>query len=76
MRHLRNLRPKWRPSSYAIKSETAKTFPVEHGVLGDVPRSASPPSPLSKGEAEPEPVLFERTPSPPEKGSGGEAACS
>ncbi|MBJ6107526.1 ABC transporter ATP-binding protein [Hymenobacter sp. BT523] len=42
------------------KIETAKTFPVEHGVLGDVPRAetgvapvTSPPDPLSRGEGAP-----------------------
>ncbi|UOQ98094.1 ABC transporter ATP-binding protein [Hymenobacter sp. 5317J-9] len=42
------------------KIETAKTFPVEHGVLGDVPRVekvavpfTSPPDPLSRGEGAP-----------------------
>nr|WP_230688005.1 ABC transporter ATP-binding protein [Hymenobacter ruricola] len=43
------------------KIETAKTFPVEHGILGDVPRvesgsaqaSTSPPDPLSKKEGAP-----------------------
>ncbi|MFC6222179.1 ABC transporter ATP-binding protein [Hymenobacter artigasi] len=43
------------------KTDTAKTFPVEHGVLGDVPRVepgaaqafTSPPDPLSRGEGAP-----------------------
>ncbi|WP_310393115.1 ABC transporter ATP-binding protein [Hymenobacter sp.] len=43
------------------KTDTAKTFPVEHGGLGDVPRSepgsvqasTSPPDPLSRGEGAP-----------------------
>ncbi len=39
-------------------SGTTKTFPVEHGVLGDVPRVetgavTSPPDPLSRGEGTP-----------------------
>ncbi|GAA3958165.1 ABC transporter ATP-binding protein [Hymenobacter antarcticus] len=33
-------------------SGTAKMFPVEHGVLGDVPRRTPPPSPLPNGEGE------------------------
>ncbi len=34
------------------KIETAKTFPVEHGFLGDVPRGTPSPSPFLGGEGE------------------------
>ena len=57
------------------KVETAKTFPVEHGVLEDVPQGASPPGPLSTGEGEPDDseLRITSSPSPQQNGPEGEA---
>ncbi|MET4074209.1 peptide/nickel transport system ATP-binding protein [Hymenobacter sp. UYCo722] len=58
------------------KTDTAKTFPVEHGVLGDVPRVASspqPPSPMEKEELAAAETKSSGSPSSSENGPGGEA---
>ena len=55
------------------KVGTAKTFPVEHGFLGDVPRQTPPPRPLPGGEGEPNDSASANTTSgtPPHRGGAG-----
>ena len=56
------------------KAESTKTFPVEHGVLGHVPRQTPLPGPLPGGEGEPNDysVLANSTSgTPPHRGGAG-----
>ncbi|OGX80944.1 ABC transporter ATP-binding protein [Hymenobacter glacialis] len=84
--------PEVEAQQLADKTETTKTFPVEHGVLGDVPRVGgsaqaftSPPDPLSKKEGAPvredeSSIEISKSisgaPSFLERGSGGEVLAA